>query len=338
MSYVFENEDILNSAKPVAVFPEYCSYTEATLYIAESCEKSFNELMLNIGVNELAVFESTGSQIIYEGAKLDKFKNDVIKFFQDMWGRIKAFYEDTIGTFIKKIKESNAKKINELKLDNVNFGKDGKKTFGEVNEFKFGTMTLQGMAANAEAILEKSNKEFDRLVEKADEKQDIIIDGLKDKYNARYIISEISGIDTDRVSDACKQLKAIFLGDKVKVDKKYIEDNIKAMKEVVTGKKIPDEIKKSYNDAKKMIDESIKNVKDTKDKHIMVAPAKIMIAKDINNTLNSIRGAVFSLYATQYSQYRNVIVKLMIASASKVKTESVAYTSQLDLLESVLNF
>ena len=72
-----EYNDLLNVKADMSVIPAYSmSFAENALFVAEAVEKDFNTLFQNIGIQELAVFESTGVQVVYENEKLDKLLNE----------------------------------------------------------------------------------------------------------------------------------------------------------------------------------------------------------------------------------------------------------------------
>ena len=105
---IFENEDLLKVEADMSVIPAHTlTFSENALYVAEAIERDFNEMIKNIGINELAVYESTGMQIVYEGEKLKSFKEAIIKFFQEMWKKIKAAFEAVMVKFNELRKKVN---------------------------------------------------------------------------------------------------------------------------------------------------------------------------------------------------------------------------------------
>ena len=71
------------------VIPSDCmTFSEAASYVIEYTDSEYNKLFEAVGIEELAVYESTGSQIIYEEGKLKDLKEKIVNF-------IKRIYEKT---------------------------------------------------------------------------------------------------------------------------------------------------------------------------------------------------------------------------------------------------
>lgn len=94
----------------MSIIPSFASLAEATMYVVEANEIHFNNMMKSIGLHELAVFESTGSVLLYEGegedtseeAKSEETKNVEEKkedFVAGFFTRAKTIIEN----FLRKI-------------------------------------------------------------------------------------------------------------------------------------------------------------------------------------------------------------------------------------------
>ena len=347
MSYVYENEDILRSAPTKKVFSDYCnSFTEAALYIAESVERDFNDMMFNIGVHELAVYESTGMQIVYEAEEKKSLINKAVELFQKIWSSIKGFFEDALQKITDMIKESNKKIAGKIDLSKINFkDKDGnEKTFGKVHCFD-NDAASRGInrAKDAKEFMTKVSDEIDKCAND-DGTADKDALAQTEKELRDKLIKTVSGFDAEDVKSACKKIKEEALGKKVVVDEKFINDNFKLMKNIVIEKSVIDKIKDGYKSARTEIDTAIKKAKELKAGKESVYPTKIRILKDISTASNSVRGAYIDIYKKMYSDYRGVLVRLCIETEkAKIKSNKESFdastvSGQLDLLESVLNF
>ena len=62
--YVFEPE--IASAGVNYVVPSYASIDEAYFYLQEATEENWNNFTRDLGLYELGVLESTGSEVVYE--------------------------------------------------------------------------------------------------------------------------------------------------------------------------------------------------------------------------------------------------------------------------------
>ena len=83
-----------------SVIPSYCeSFSESAVYVAEASTRYINDFFKEVGITELAIFESTGSVVVYEGAKLQAFKEKLAKVWDSIWRAIKGLFEKVAGTF-----------------------------------------------------------------------------------------------------------------------------------------------------------------------------------------------------------------------------------------------
>lgn len=313
---VFENDEMLKSVKAdMSIIPAYSmSFTENSLYVAEAIEESYNEMFQSIGINELAVFESTGMQIVYEGEQLKTFKEAVIGFFKRIWAAIKGAFESVIAAIKKWVKEAKAKiyKVNKDDLDKVD-----KKEFGKTHEFD----TDNRLSTNAIAYAKDVDTKFSRL------KDDATADEIKALGNEldEAVISEICKNVTDAktIDDMKTKIKEQFIGKEVTADKAWVVNNLEKLQKVVLDDgKISSGVKDLYISNKKLIDSLITKYKGLKD----VKPyeqARVMVLKHIAQANNTATGVVFDVYKKQYAEYRNILFK--VASAChKVKGDKPA--------------
>lgn len=92
-----------NTANVVAVeaqaYPDSMSIMETALTAVIETESNWTTLMKAVGIQELAVLESTGEEIVYEAGTLRDFANTVKEFFVKIIKKVKGIFE----SFIAKI-------------------------------------------------------------------------------------------------------------------------------------------------------------------------------------------------------------------------------------------
>lgn len=336
---VYENVEELKVEADMSVIPSFSlSFAESALYVAEAVEKDFNEMFKTIGINELNIYESTGTEIVYEGTNLDKLKETVINFLKDAWKKIKGMYEKILVKFQALNKEAVKElgKITDSALDNI----DAEKTFGKVH--KFNMKDIPDFGANATDIVNDAAGKFGNDPENA---TDIKVDIEK------TLVSKISGVDAENLTDMKKKLVEKYAGEVVTVDLAFVKANLQEMKDVVINGSTKNQIKKQYATTKKFIDGRISEVKKmktgekSKDKWIS---AEISILKDALNCMNSANTCIADIAQKRFVQYRNILLMVKRAAGLKfgkeeggtalaVRNESVV-ASQVDLIEGAFNW
>ena len=58
-----------------------------------------NKLFESAGIEELAVFESTGCEIVYEGARFEELKKTVVSIFVKIWEAAKKMFANITYAF-----------------------------------------------------------------------------------------------------------------------------------------------------------------------------------------------------------------------------------------------
>lgn len=336
---VYENVEELKVEADMSVIPSFSlSFVESALYVAEAVEKDFNEMFKTIGVNELAVFESTGTEIVYEGTNLDKLKETVINFLKESWKKIKGLYEKILVKFQTLNKEAVKElgKITDSALENI----DKKKTFGKVH--KFDMKNIPNFGANATGIVNDAAGKFGNDPENA---ADIKADFEKS------LVSKISGVDAENLTDMKKKLVEKYAGEVVVADLGFVKEHLQEMKDVVINGSTKNQIKNQYAQTKSFIDDRISAVKkmksgeQSKDKWIA---AEISILKDALNCMNSANTCIADIAQKRFVEYRNILLMVKRAAGLKfgkeepgtavaVKNESVI-ASQIDLIENAFNW
>ena len=104
---VYEKE-IMDLKTNMNLIPAFASVNESVYYVLEDNEKNFSEMIQKIGLNELAVYESTGSVILYED-KSEEAKaatGEKVNFVTKAGENIRAFFAkimQKISELIQKV-------------------------------------------------------------------------------------------------------------------------------------------------------------------------------------------------------------------------------------------
>lgn len=331
------------------VIPSYAlTFSEAALYLAEDAENQFGELFKNIGISELAVFESTGMEVIYEGEKLNNFKEGFIKLWNTIWSNIKGFFENILKKFNEMKTEAKKKLYKKADLNNLKTkDKNGKeKVFGKTHKFNEELMKAK-YSANASIYAGKIANEFENMTVLDKENLSEKID-QKQKDVEEEVCSKVSGIDGVKdVKNMKEELKKKMMGEEIEATVAFVKSNYNEMRDLIIGDKINKVIKQDYARAKKFINDRIKEVKKFKDDRAKVAKSEVKSLILICNCMNSCRGVLFDVMSRRYNEYRNIVVRVNMAcgkangeSKDEKKEEKVSesYSSQLDLVESLFEW
>ena len=327
------NEDILGKVPTNrSVIPEGClTFAEQSLYVAEFAEENFNTMFESVGIEELAVYESTGSFVLYEGAKLKEFKEKAIQIFKDIFGAIKHAYEKILDFFEKKRKES-VKELVKIDSSDVDTMEDGK-TYYTTHEFDLSCS--EDFTKNAKELTNDIKDQFEKMVnQKYDNIQEQAKE-LKDDFEQK-IVSTISGIENVKTfNEAKKPLYNKMIGKEVGATKSWIKSNLSDLTGVVEKGTTKRDIQTAYQAEKKVIDDIIKGLRSMDDNLIKVANAEISLLKSVTTALHSCMNIKMDVCKRRYNEYRVILTKVATAK-KKANHESVSY--QEDLVEAAFDW
>lgn len=295
-----------------SVIPEGClSFSEEAVYLSEFAESEFTKMIKNIGINELAVFESTGVMPVYEGAELETLQEAVKKFHVGNWASNKSFWEHVLNKF--ESKKKGAQKLASVTAKDIDdLAKD---SFGKIHTFSKHDANVFGN--NGIKLIKQAESTFNALAKKgADSKE---IKAAKNQFEAG-ICKAISGKDVANISAMRKALAADFVGNDITVDKATAKKYFGAMKDIVVGGKTVDDIKKCYNEEKKIYNEILKLADKTSNANSSTVSALQSVVKSIAETVHACYAVEVDVYAKRYGEYRNVLVK--IAGGKKAVKEA----------------
>lgn len=336
-------DDLLNVKADTSVIPAYSmSFAENALFVAEAVEKDFNTLFQNIGIQELAVFESTGVQVVYENEKLDKFKDSIVKFFQTMWEKIKGAFEAVLKKFEELKKEAMKKivKFSKSDLDKL----DPEKKFGKTHKFDIDDIEKDIYGDNAKKYAQEVTDKFTKYLDNMENVKEDIAE-TKEELLAD-VCKKVSGLYVDNTKEMTEEIGK-RVGDEVEADLDFVKDNFNDIYDVVINGSTVRQIKALYKGSKEFIFNAIKAVKKYDDERTKAAAAEVSVLKNIAMAMNIANGKRLDVYKRRYGEYRNILVRVAIA-LGKVKDskkedkkeesvgESVSY--QLNRIDSMFNW
>lgn len=321
------------------IIPEYAlTFSESALYLAAHTDKCFNETFTSIGIDELAVFESTGSQIVYEGGTLSSLKEKLQNLWENIWRSIKGAFEHVMKKFHDMASEAKKKMYKKADLSKLK----ADKTYGMTHEFNIGDEeALTKYTKNGMDYANKVESTFARMAES----ETIDSDAVKQEENRliEAITSTVGNAQAANVKDMAETIRGRMIGKEVKATAAWVKSNYDMMHGYVLGDKISNTLKKAYKDARKFINDRIKQVRGYKDARAKVCKSEIKVLTQINSCMTSCRGVVFDVIKRRYNEYRNIIVRVnMACGAAKTEVQHNSafdsYSSQMDLVESLFEW
>ncbi len=305
---LFDNQNIIESA--------FDSPIEAAFHIVAEGEENYNKIMQAIGIDELAVLESTGTEMIYEAVDIKSVFGKIKEFFVNLFKKIQGIFQKFMAL------------INSWVRDDKTFVAKYKKHLMQVNtkdfEYKGYVFTNQNLdiAAAAKKGMEIIEKEVDAIID----------DASKDATNAKKWTDatenksdildkargEVIGGNPIDSGDFAKELFMFFRnGEDSKVD----IDNVSAtsMLSIIEGaaeaKKLAD---KTYKEVEKCFKEFFTAVDKTEKELVKIVPK----GTDAENTDASVRIRGGSACMQFVKEQASIVTILNGAKLSAIKDEN----------------
>lgn len=342
--YLFESE-MENVKGNTSIIPAHSlTFAENALYVAEFIEAEHNKLFESIGINELAVYESTGMEIVYEGEQLQTIKASIVKFFTNAWDAIKGAIKKVMEWFEaqrKKFADELVEKVNKASLDAV----DADKKFGKVHNFDIKLPNAACLRAfNYSTKVMTKFKELAKNI-KDDEKADQVakINDVKEEMTSK-LIAEISNINNvGSVAEMSKEMRRRMLGEVVTADKAWVSRNLDDMIKVVQKGQSTHDFKEQYDSIRKMIDGCIKKTKEFKDDQSIVIAPCVSVLKSVLQCSNSIVNLTADVLKRRYHEYSHILLSVSRLAAAKKEEkkathESTVVASQIEMIESAFGW
>lgn len=294
MDYIMEALSAEESNREV--IPASClSFSEMADYAAEFTNEEFNKMLECIGLDELAVFEATGSLIVYEAENLAKLKSRIANHVKDIWAVYKNFWEKCITDIQNDVKI--ASKLPAADLSDI----DKTKSFGKVHKFEFKSKYDSNALAFSREIKKTFNGIADEDGEAAKEAKNLLSD---------VICSKISGVECKTSREMKKALKSKINGEVVTVNGAWVKRNWNNIMDVVNGKKSAELAKEAYNKEKEAFSQITAQL-DSIDNDIsgIVAAWSYMIDTTLS-TMHTCYAVEMDACKRRLKEYTNIVAKV----------------------------
>lgn len=310
---------------------------ESAYAVIAEMEANYNNIMQSIGISELAVFESTGQEMIYETSDVKGFFGKLKEFFLNLLAKVKGIFtkffsmldsyikddKDFINKYKKKLMEVNMKDfeyqgfefdINAVKINNAH--KNMRTIIDrEINEVKSQTEeTLRSMLKNVEDESDLIEKLRGSVVGSsslsAAELSKELFAKLRKGEDSKDTLSNIS---------LSEQLNIIS---GTKNSKKEAENAFKELNDIIKK-----EIKALENQEKTIFRDSKDNLSDLVSLKIRCVSARTKFIRHEQSILQVVNGAILTAIKNQNRQAKAICVK---ALNHRVKNESFEYDDDID--------
>lgn len=323
-------EDILGNAPSTLSMPRFNTMLESAIFVGSFMEEAYTDLMKDIGIGELAVYESTGAEVLYEaedGTETEAGKNLKDKagdFFKKIWNGIKAMFEKAIAWFQEKMKVARAnkmdkvKKVWEAKKDSIPDDKTfGKARFLHIKDSskKFDN-TARFLATAAKTAAEKLSKgeESDVVAAFKAARSDVLgdVESPKD-FKARF-------------------LKYYEVPEKgVPVTKAWVNDNLGFLIDVVVNGVDTKTIKGIYKDLKSKVNELASDAKKAKGDNFK---ANAKAAVKVLSFISAADSALIDIMRSRYVEANTIATSVAVAcKLGKKKEDEAAAPAKTEQIE-----
>lgn len=330
------NVEMLNEVQAnMSIFPDLpMSFSEMSILVDEVSESGFNQLFEAAGINELAVFESTGSMIIYEGENLANFKKSAKKLFQDIWAAIKGFFTKIYQTINNKIKEFKDKVgndiINKINLDNI----DDDANLGKMHDFS--RFKKWDIKSDVRALAREIQSKFNDARKSNDVDEEVA--DLMDSYKKK-IMETAYTVEGSNVTEYKKNLRKKLEGEIKEVKKSDVD--ITELKKVLAGDFSKKTFSADYTAMKGEIDDIISGINKMDDDATKTISKEISLLKDLVAATKAAIAVKADVAGSYFRESTNLIVRLTRLSKDtkeEKKATNESYAFQEDLVKTVFNW
>lgn len=302
-----------------SVIPSTCtSFEEQSMYVAEHAENILTGFFENVGINELAVYESTGEFVVYEGERLNELKTKAKEVLDKIWATIKAGYEKVLAFFSGHTLNAK-KKFKDLTSSDLDKFEDSYK-FGKTHDFS---------GIDKENFAEHAAKVRDQITARLDDGQQV-----KGEITTDYIMAQITGTSDSKMSEAKRTVKKSMIGKEIDVTKSWFKSNWKTVYDIVMAGSTKKDIKKSYKDEKDKIKDCIKNLKNRKDVDSINAIVKIY--SKVTTTLHAMMNIKMDVCRRRLAEYTKLLAK--VYAKKKVATKESFFGYQEDMIKEAFDW
>lgn len=342
-------ENFLEGVNGVDVIPGYAAFDEMVFHVAEASEADFNAMMMQIGVQELAFLEENKTEMIYEEGKVKGMVDKVIKFFQDMWEKLKGMFNKALDTINTKTMEWRRKMFDKLGGDAKSFMQ--KRVSNLKADAKFGSsykdlLESADLSKKPNEIITKINsKDADienaytdaAVAEKNGNSADTnaLDDKLKGYVNE--VIHSVASADVSNISTIVKHMKDKLHGQRFDVDGAWVKSHWDHIwTEATEFPQTKRDIKSTYKAAEKSYNNAIKACKKADNSKIFSASAyskAVKAYKDLRQICSACCQAQVSCLNERQSFFRSIVMK--VAVSKPVKEAAVSESTTVDGIDSL---
>lgn len=261
-------DELKNIMSESTVIPEGClNCMEEASYIAYAIDEDFNELLEKCGAGSEVEVDAEEDTELEEAVILtEATENKVVAFFQSVWAKIKAMFENAI----KWIKEQVAKikqHFIDKKIKNLKEKLNGAAIDGKA---ELGTFHTGANIANTSWMDVTHNRIAKVKAVKAGAKTAGNIEDEMKKLPSE-IAKSVNAKEAKDVSDDCsitnmkEFMRKGFLGEEVKVNGYSFSKVKDELFKLADGQKSINDVKAAYNKARKSVNDIIKIMKSHKE-------------------------------------------------------------------------
>lgn len=294
---------------------------EGAYHIVAESEANYNAIMQAVGVAELAVFESTGEEMVYEAGDVKGFFGKMKEFFLNLWEKIKGLFKKFFAMFDTYVK-NDKDFVNKYKKDILSANTKG---------FKY-----KGFNFTLDAIdVQKAGNKIDGLLPDGTPTDKNGMEDFIKKFEDRVeLVEKMRGAAVGESSlEAAEFTKELFKKLRSGEDTKEEMDNISAHDQLIAisqNSNLKKAAEKQYKDMEKEIKDVInvlekaekdllKGVPDKDDREgteiraLQIKTANVHIAnlRDKLNILQVVNGAKLTAIKDCNRQAKAICVALM---------------------------
>lgn len=344
-------ENFLEGVKGIDVVPGFANFDEMVFHVAEASEADFNSMMMQIGVQELAFLEENKTEMVYEDSKVKSMVDTVVKFFKEMWEKVKGMFNKALDTINTKTMEWRRKLYDKLGKDPKGFL--SKRVANIKADAKFGTsyknlLESSDLSKKPNAIIAKINSQDSVIEEKykaaatAEDKGDsTLVNSLDDELKncVNTVIHTVASENITNISSIVKYMKDEFHGDRFDVTGAWVKSNWNHIwSEATEFPQTKKDIKNTYKEAEKSYNNAIKACKKADSSKIFSASAytkAVKAYKDLRQICSACCQAQISCLNERQSFFRSIVMKVAITKPVK---ESYAESTTVDGIDSLFNW
>lgn len=224
---------------------------EGAYHIVAESEANYNAIMQAVGVAELAVFESTGMEMVYEAGDVKGFFGKMKEFFLNLWEKIKGLFKKFFAMFDSYVK-NDKDFVNKYKKDILSANTKG---------FKY-----KGFNFTLDAVdVEKAATKIDSLLPNSTPSNKAGLEEFVRKHEDRVeLVEKMRGAAIGESSlEAAEFTKELFAKLRSGEDTKEELDNVSAHDQLIAiseNSALKKAAEKQYKDLEKEVKDAIKSL------------------------------------------------------------------------------